>query len=112
MHGALLELLGSDRSVGSVGAALASMFSIPTSFPPSRIDGLADAVECSETPRETRTRTSIQICETRRRGCSILHKPQVVRLVEDDSPDHHVQRDGLYPTFVKREMSHFAQRAA
>jgi hypothetical protein len=112
MHGALLELLDSDRSVGSVGAALASTFSIPTSFPPSRIDGLADAVECSETAPETRTRTSSQISETRRHGCSILHKPQVIRLMEDGSPDHLVERDGLYRTFVKREMSHFARRAA
>jgi len=37
---------------------------------------------------------------------------QAGRLVEDGSPDHLMQRDGLYRAFVKREMSHFAQRAA
>jgi ATP-binding cassette subfamily B protein len=37
---------------------------------------------------------------------------QAGRMMEDGSPDHLMQRDGLYRTFVKREMSHFAQRAA
>jgi ABC-type multidrug transport system fused ATPase/permease subunit len=37
---------------------------------------------------------------------------QAGRSMEDGSPDHLVQRDGIYRTFVKREMSHFAQRAA
>jgi hypothetical protein len=33
-------------------------------------------------------------------------------MMEDGSPDHLMQRDGPYRTFVKREMSHFARRAA
>ena len=37
---------------------------------------------------------------------------QAGRMMEDGSPDHLMQRDGLYRTFVKREMSHFAQQAA
>jgi ATP-binding cassette subfamily B protein len=37
---------------------------------------------------------------------------QAGRIMEDGPPDHLMQRDGLYRTFVKREMSHFAQQAA
>jgi ATP-binding cassette subfamily B protein len=37
---------------------------------------------------------------------------QAGRMMEDGSPDHLMQRGGLYRTFVKREMCHFAQRAA
>jgi ATP-binding cassette, subfamily B, bacterial len=37
---------------------------------------------------------------------------QAGRMMEDGSPDHLMQRDGLYRTVVKREMSHFAQQAA
>lgn len=37
---------------------------------------------------------------------------QAGRIVEDGSPDHLMQHDGIYRTFVKREMSHFAKWAA
>jgi ATP-binding cassette subfamily B protein len=37
---------------------------------------------------------------------------QAGRIVEDGSPDHLMQQDGIYRTFVKREMSHFAKWAA
>ncbi len=37
---------------------------------------------------------------------------QAGRIVEDGSPDHLMQRDGVYRAFVKREMSHFAKWAA